>query len=89
MRIHLLNTGAELMLGRVLNTPQQWLCRQLADRGYVVTQQVAVDDDGPSIQGALRESLAADLIIVTGGLGPTSDDRTRELVAELPGKKLH
>ena len=89
MRIHLLNTGAELMLGRVLNTHQQWLCRQLADRGYVVTQQVAVDDAGPSIQGALRESLAADLIIVTGGLGPTSDDRTRELVAELLGKKLH
>ena len=84
MQIHLVNTGSELMLGRVLNTHQQWLCRQLADRGYVVTRQVAVDDSGPSIQQAVRESLAAaELVIVTGGLGPTSDDRTRDLVAEL------
>ncbi|MFM1769899.1 MAG: hypothetical protein RJA22_2428 [Verrucomicrobiota bacterium] len=90
MRIHLLNTGAELMLGRVLNTHQQWLCRQLADRGYVVTRQVAVDDSAPSIQQAVRESLAAaDLILVTGGLGPTSDDRTRDLVAALLGRALH
>jgi nicotinamide-nucleotide amidase len=89
MRIHLVNTGAELMLGRVLNTHQQWICRQLADRGYVVTRQVAVDDSGPSIQQAVRESLeAADLILVTGGLGPTSDDRTRDLVAALLGRGL-
>lgn len=89
MRIELLNTGAELMLGRVLNTHQQWLCRQLADRGYVVTRQVAVDDAGPTMQQAVREALAAaELVIVTGGLGPTSDDRTREFVAQLLGRPL-
>lgn len=89
MNIEIINTGAELMLGRVLNSHQQWLCRQLADHGYVVDRQVAVDDCGPSIQGAVREALArADLIIVTGGLGPTSDDRTRELIAELLGRPL-
>ena len=89
MQIHLVNTGSELMLGRVLNTHQQWLCRQLADCGYVVTRQVAVDDSGPSIQQAVRESLAAaELVIVTGGLGPTSDDRTRDLVAALLGRRL-
>ena len=90
MKIHLVNTGSELMLGRVLNTHQQWICRQLADHGYVVTRQVAVDDSAPAIQQAVREALAeAQLIIVTGGLGPTSDDRTRDLVAELLGKPLH
>ena len=89
MQIHLVNTGSELLLGRVLNTHQQWICRQLADRGYVVTRQVAIDDSGPSIQQAVRESLAAaELVIVTGGLGPTSDDRTRDLVAELLGRTL-
>ncbi|HXG47346.1 MAG TPA: competence/damage-inducible protein A [Methylomirabilota bacterium] len=83
LKIELLNTGAELMLGRVLNTHQQWICRQLADRGYVVDRQVAVDDAGPSICDALREALGrADLVITTGGLGPTSDDRTRDLVAK-------
>jgi nicotinamide-nucleotide amidase len=84
MNIQLINTGRELMLGRVLNTHQQWLCRQLANRGYTVTRQVAVDDSWPAIQGALRECLeAADLILTTGGLGPTSDDRTRDLIADL------
>jgi nicotinamide-nucleotide amidase len=77
------------MLGRVLNTHQQWLCRRLADLGHVVTRQVAIADDGRKIQGAVAEALArADLVITTGGLGPTSDDLTRELIAELLGKKL-
>ena len=78
------------MLGRVLNTHQQWLCRRLADQGYVVTRQVAVADTGPDIEQAVREALGrADLVITTGGLGPTSDDITRDLVAQLLGKKLH
>src|SRR5438477_6524350 len=78
------------MLGRVLNTHQQYLCRRLADLGYVVSRQVAVADTGLQIERAVRESLArADLIITTGGLGPTSDDITRDLIAELLGKKLY
>jgi nicotinamide-nucleotide amidase len=89
VNIELLNTGSELMLGRVLNTHQQWLCRRLADLGYVVTRQVAVPDTAPDIQSAVREALSrADLIITTGGLGPTSDDLTRDLIAKLLGKKL-
>lgn len=89
MNVELINTGSELMLGRVLNTHQQWLCRRLADLGYVVTRQVAVADTGPDIEQAVREGLArADLVVTTGGLGPTSDDLTRELVAQLLGKAL-
>jgi nicotinamide-nucleotide amidase len=89
VNIELINTGSELMLGRVLNTHQQWLCRQLADLGYVVTRQVAVPDTAQDIQQTVREALGrADLVIVTGGLGPTSDDVTRELIAQLLGKKL-
>jgi nicotinamide-nucleotide amidase len=89
MNVELVNTGSELMLGRVLNTHQQWLCRRLADLGHVVTRQVAVADTGREIQTAVREALGrADLVITTGGLGPTSDDITRELIAELLGKKL-
>ena len=89
MNVELVNTGSELMLGRVLNTHQQWLCRRLADLGHVVTRQVAIADTGSEIQQAVREALSrADLVITTGGLGPTSDDLTRELIAELLGKKL-
>ncbi|MEO6183100.1 MAG: competence/damage-inducible protein A, partial [Verrucomicrobiota bacterium] len=89
MEIEIINTGSELLLGRVLNSHQQFLCSQLANLGMVVTRQVAISDTGPAIQNAVRESLGrAELIIVTGGLGPTSDDITRDLVAELLGKKL-
>ena len=89
MNVELVNTGSELMLGRVLNTHQQFLCRRLADLGHVVTRQVAIADTGREIQNAVREALSrADLIITTGGLGPTSDDITRELIAKLLGKKL-
>jgi nicotinamide-nucleotide amidase len=89
MLVELVNTGSELMLGRVLNTHQQWLCSRLADLGYEVSRQVAIPDTGPEIQTAVREALTrADLVIVTGGLGPTSDDITRDLIAQLLGKRL-
>jgi nicotinamide-nucleotide amidase len=89
MIVELINTGSELMLGRVLNTHQQWLCRRLADLGYVVTRQIAVPDTGADIEQAVREALArADLVVTTGGLGPTSDDLTRDLVAQLLSKAL-
>jgi nicotinamide-nucleotide amidase len=90
MIVELINTGSELMLGRVLNTHQQWLCRQLADLGYPVARQVAVNDAAADIEQAVREALGrADLVLTTGGLGPTSDDITRENVAGLLGKTLH
>jgi nicotinamide-nucleotide amidase len=89
VNIELVNTGSELLLGRVLNTHQQWLCRRLADLGRVVARQVAVPDTAPDIEQAVREALGrADLVIVTGGLGPTSDDITRDRIAQLLGKKL-
>src|SRR3954468_15462328 len=89
MIIELINTGSELMLGFVLNSHQQWLCRQLADRGYAVTRQVAISDSGPAIKQAVAEALPrANLIITTGGLGPTSDDITRDMIARLLGRKL-
>jgi nicotinamide-nucleotide amidase len=89
VNVELINTGSELMLGRVLNTHQQWLCRRLADLGYIVTRQVAVADTAGDIEQAVREALSrATLVITTGGLGPTSDDITRDLIAQLLGKKL-
>ena len=89
MIVEIINTGSELLLGRVLNTHQQWLCRQLADAGYVVSRQIAVADTADEIATAVRESLSrADVVITTGGLGPTSDDLTRETIASLLGRTL-
>lgn len=89
MNIELINTGSELLLGRTLNTHAHWLGRLLADRGCVVTRQVTVADTSADIAQAVREALGrADLVITTGGLGPTSDDATRETIAQLLGKTL-
>ncbi len=77
------------MLGRVVNTHQAWICRQLADLGCVVSRQVAVADSAPDLRAAARDALGrADLVLVTGGLGPTADDLTRDLIAQLLGKEL-
>jgi nicotinamide-nucleotide amidase len=89
MIVELINTGNELLLGRVLNTHQQWICRQLADLGYLVSRQIAVADTPREIEQAVRESLSrADLVITTGGLGPTSDDLTRDAIARMLGKTM-
>src|SRR5262245_18326675 len=89
MVIEVVNTGSELMLGRVLNARQQWLCRQIADLGYSVSRQTAVSDDALAIEQAVRDSLTpADFILTTGGLGPTSDHLTRDAIARLLGRKL-
>jgi nicotinamide-nucleotide amidase len=90
VQIELINIGTELLLGRVLNTHQQWICAQLANLGFVVDRQVAIPDQAGVIQSSVREALSrADLVIATGGLGPTSDDITRDLIADLLGKKLN
>jgi nicotinamide-nucleotide amidase len=88
MRVEIINTGTELLLGRVTNTHLSFLAQSLFGLGLRVERQVTVPD-GVAIAEALDEALArADLIIVTGGLGPTSDDITRDAAAEAFGKKL-
>ena len=88
MRVEIINTGTELLLGRVTNTHLGFLAQSLLGLGLRVERQVTVPD-GAAIAEALHEAMArADLIIVTGGLGPTSDDISRDAAAEAFGKKL-
>ena len=89
MRIELINTGSELMLGFTVNTHPALIARALLEHGWRVDRQVAVADDRAELRAAVADSLQrADLLILTGGLGPTSDDFTRDVVAELLGRKL-
>ncbi|MGI8820682.1 MAG: competence/damage-inducible protein A [Chthoniobacterales bacterium] len=88
MDAFVINTGSELLLGDVLNTHLQFIAREIFALGAHVTQQVTVPD-GPAIRDALEDALAqAELVFVTGGLGPTTDDITRETAAELLGIEL-
>ncbi len=77
-----LTVGNEIVSGDVENTNASWLARRLADLGVVVTLAAAVRDDIGEIAAFLRvESRRADYVFVTGGLGGTPDDITREAVA--------
>jgi len=88
MRVEIINTGTELLLGRVTNTHLGFLAQSLLGLGLRVERQVTVPD-GVAISEALHEAMArAEIIVITGGLGPTSDDITRDAVAEAFGKKL-
>lgn len=83
MKIEVINTGSELLLGEVVNTHVAWLGKQLFGLGLRISRQTTVPD-GAAIRTALLEALGrADVLIVTGGLGPTTDDLTREVVSEL------
>ena len=88
MRVEVINTGTELLLGAVINTHLRFFAEALFPLGLRIARQVAVPD-GTAIRDAIAESFGrADLVLVTGGLGPTSDDVTRERVAELLGLEL-
>jgi len=87
-RVEIINTGSELLLGRVRDSHLSWLGRKLFAVGLRVTRQTTVPDGGV-IRDALLEAFSrAEIVIVTGGLGPTTDDITREVVAELLGFRL-
>ena len=88
MRVEVINTGTELLLGNVVNTHLAFLAQELFPLGLRVERQVTVPD-GSAIRDALVDSFDhADVVLVTGGLGPTTDDITREITAELLGLKL-
>lgn len=81
LRVELINTGSELLLGSVINTHLPFLAESLFPMGLRISRQVTVPD-GEAIFDALRETHGrADIVLVTGGLGPTTDDITREAAA--------
>lgn len=88
MIVEVINTGTELLLGEVTNTHLSFIGSELLPTGLRLSRQVAVPD-GDAIREVLEETFGrADVVIVTGGLGPTSDDITREITAELLGATL-
>src|SRR6478736_871344 len=88
VRIEVINTGTELLLGNTLNTHGAWFGRELFLMGLRISRQTTVPD-GDAIRESLQEAVGrADAVIVTGGLGPTSDDITREIAAEVLGLEL-
>ncbi|MFZ9682247.1 MAG: CinA family nicotinamide mononucleotide deamidase-related protein [Cephaloticoccus sp.] len=88
-RFELLTLGDELLLGLTANGHLTFIGAQLGKRGVQLARNVTITDEAAAIARQFRESWAqADVIITTGGLGPTCDDRTREVIAEVLEQKL-
>ena len=85
----ILTVGTELVLGLTVDSNAADLGRALAAAGVRVVRRTSVGDEGPRIRDALRSALErARLVVVSGGLGPTKDDVTKQAVAEVMGKPL-
>jgi competence/damage-inducible protein CinA-like protein len=88
MRVVVINTGTELLLGDVLNSHLSFIAREIFPLGLRIERQITVPD-GEAIRNAIAESLnQAEIMFITGGLGPTTDDITREVTTDLLGLKL-
>ncbi|SMC26190.1 nicotinamide-nucleotide amidase [Clostridium acidisoli DSM 12555] len=89
MRAEILSVGTELLLGDILNTNAQYIARELANIGVNVFYQTVVGDNPERLKNAYNIAVnRSDIVITTGGLGPTKDDLTKEIAAEYFNKKL-
>lgn len=83
MNAHILSIGDELLIGQIVNTNTVWIAQQLNLRGIAVEGMTTLSDSPESIIEGLERALQrAQLVIITGGLGPTKDDLTKELLAQ-------
>ncbi len=79
----IITIGDELLIGQVIDTNSAWMAQQLNKAGISVKRRIAVGDKAPDIREALdEEHLHSDIILITGGLGPTADDITKPLLCE-------
>src|SRR6478735_7785739 len=89
MKAEILSIGSELTSGQNLDTNSQWLSRRLAEAGISVGWHTTIADDFDANLDAFRIATGrARIVLVTGGLGPTQDDLTREVLAKLAGVEL-
>src|SRR4051794_14134235 len=78
----ILSVGDELVLGQTVDTNSAWLSRQLASIGCAVAAHITVPDNQRAIEETMRESVGrCDYLIISGGIGPTEDDLTRQALA--------
>ena len=89
MIIEIISTGDEVLTGFVVDTNSAWLCQRLLDHGWQVRRRQTVGDRMDDLVAVLQErGQIADVILVNGGLGPTSDDKTTEAAAQAAGVQL-
>lgn len=89
MIAEILSVGTELLMGQIANTDAQYISRRLSELGVYIYRHTTVGDNPARVKEALEEALSrSDIVITTGGLGPTEDDLTKEMVAEYFGLEM-
>lgn len=89
MVAEIISVGTELLLGNIVNTNAQYIAKEMARLGIDLYYQSVVGDNEERLSNVLKTALErSDLIITTGGLGPTKDDLTKEVAASYFGKEL-
>lgn len=89
MQTGLLTIGTEITSGEITNTNSVWMSRQLEGLGFATVAQLSVPDDSRQIQWALTVlAQQCEILLITGGLGPTSDDITRQEIAKWCDRSL-
>ena len=90
MKVEIITTGTELLLGEIVNTNFTWLAQELNRRGFDVLYQTTVGDNPARMKEVLDIAVGrADIVITSGGLGPTRGDITKEMVAEYCGTDMY
>ncbi len=89
MKAEIINIGDELLIGQVVNTNASWMAAQLSKAGIRVVQTTTIADDDGAIKTALDQAFErADIVLISGGLGPTKDDITKKSLTEYFGARL-
>ena len=89
MKAEIITVGTEIMVGSILNTNSRYLSKKLTEIGIETLYHTSVDDNEDRLKEVINIALnRADIIITSGGLGPTQDDLTKEVVANALGLKL-
>lgn len=90
MKASILTVGKEILIGSITNTNSKYISDKLTDMGIEVIRQVSVDDNLDEIVNELKYlKKSSDLIVISGGLGPTNDDITKEAVAKFLNRKIY
>ncbi|HEC2186585.1 TPA: CinA family nicotinamide mononucleotide deamidase-related protein [Staphylococcus delphini] len=89
MKVCIIAVGSELLLGQIVNTNAQFVSQKFNEAGHHVLEHIVVGDNAQRLENVTRRALQQyDVLVFTGGLGPTKDDLTKQTVAEVLNKDL-
>ncbi|MBQ2797138.1 MAG: competence/damage-inducible protein A, partial [Tidjanibacter sp.] len=84
MKADIITIGDEILIGQIVDTNSAWMAQRLGEIGLSVRRKYSIGDRREEIVAAVEESLAAsEVVLITGGLGPTKDDITKKVLAEI------